>query len=286
MGISWTLLIDLGVVSCALLLATFLRAKVPFFQKYLIPNALTAGFILLPFYNYLAPAPGPGQGQPREPRVPPPEPLLHRHGAEGRVDEGVGKADLRHGHEHRVALHAAGDHRGGHHGHLHGHPHAEALPQLRLLPRPRVRPRARPVVRHRQVLGSLGVRRGGQPRPHLRGHGLHLGLHRRHLPHQPRPAQGLDRQARRGRAQREGASHRHLRPQGDPARRLAAADGHRGDRLAVLQPRAGAGRVHRRLPLPEADHLAHRHRRRHGQAVRRQPVGHLVHLRRHDRPCW
>ena len=62
MGISWNLLIDLGVVSLALLLATFLRAKVPFFQKYLIPNALTAGFILLPFYNYLAPLLGLGRG--------------------------------------------------------------------------------------------------------------------------------------------------------------------------------------------------------------------------------
>ena len=35
-------------------MATFIRAKVVFFQKYLIPNALTAGFILLIYYNYIA----------------------------------------------------------------------------------------------------------------------------------------------------------------------------------------------------------------------------------------
>jgi len=55
MGFSWTIFIDLGLISLALLLATFLRARIPFFQKYLIPNALTAGFLLLPFYNLLAP---------------------------------------------------------------------------------------------------------------------------------------------------------------------------------------------------------------------------------------
>jgi ESS family glutamate:Na+ symporter len=62
MTFSWSLFIDLGLISFALLIATFLRAKVPFFQKYLIPNALTAGFILLPFYNYLAPLLGLGRG--------------------------------------------------------------------------------------------------------------------------------------------------------------------------------------------------------------------------------
>lgn len=61
MSISWTLIIDLGIISLALLFATFLRAKVPFFQRYLIPNALTAGFILLPFYNYVFPLLGLGK---------------------------------------------------------------------------------------------------------------------------------------------------------------------------------------------------------------------------------
>ncbi|MCF7825724.1 MAG: sodium:glutamate symporter [Candidatus Marinimicrobia bacterium] len=58
MNFPWNMFLDLGVISMALLLATFLRARISFFQKYLIPNALTAGFILLPFYNFLAPLVG------------------------------------------------------------------------------------------------------------------------------------------------------------------------------------------------------------------------------------
>jgi len=58
MNFPWNMFLDLGVISIALLLATFLRARINFFQKYLIPNALTAGFILLPFYNFLAPVVG------------------------------------------------------------------------------------------------------------------------------------------------------------------------------------------------------------------------------------
>lgn len=52
---SWIFFIDLGIIAIALLLATFIRAKIRFFQKFLIPNAIIAGFLLLPFYNYLAP---------------------------------------------------------------------------------------------------------------------------------------------------------------------------------------------------------------------------------------
>ncbi|MFW5729182.1 MAG: sodium:glutamate symporter, partial [Spirochaetota bacterium] len=55
MDFNWTLFVDLGIISAALLLATFIRAKVPFFQRFLIPNALTAGFILLPLYNFVFP---------------------------------------------------------------------------------------------------------------------------------------------------------------------------------------------------------------------------------------
>jgi ESS family glutamate:Na+ symporter len=55
MDFSWLVFIDLGLISFALLVATFLRSKIRFFQRYVIPNALTAGFILLPFYNFLAP---------------------------------------------------------------------------------------------------------------------------------------------------------------------------------------------------------------------------------------
>ena len=60
MDFNWTFFIDLGLISSALLLASLIRAKVRFFQKYLIPNALTAGFILLPVYNYVLPKIGLG----------------------------------------------------------------------------------------------------------------------------------------------------------------------------------------------------------------------------------
>ncbi|MBL8968602.1 MAG: sodium:glutamate symporter [Spirochaetaceae bacterium] len=63
MEFSWKIVIDAGAISCALLVATLLRAKVRFFQKYLIPNALTAGFLLLPFYNYFFPSIGYAQNK-------------------------------------------------------------------------------------------------------------------------------------------------------------------------------------------------------------------------------
>jgi ESS family glutamate:Na+ symporter len=50
--------VNLGILSLALLVATLVRARFKFFQKYLIPNALTAGFLVLPFYNYLLPRVG------------------------------------------------------------------------------------------------------------------------------------------------------------------------------------------------------------------------------------
>ena len=55
MDFSWGLVLDLGIISIALLISTYIRAKIPFFQKFLIPNALTAGFILLLFYNFILP---------------------------------------------------------------------------------------------------------------------------------------------------------------------------------------------------------------------------------------
>ena len=55
MNFSWSIFLDLGLICIALLIATYIRSKVRFFQKFLIPNALVAGFILLPFYNFLAP---------------------------------------------------------------------------------------------------------------------------------------------------------------------------------------------------------------------------------------
>ncbi len=55
MDFTWGLFVDLGLVSVALLAATAIRHRFRFFQRYLIPNALTAGFLLLPFYNYVGP---------------------------------------------------------------------------------------------------------------------------------------------------------------------------------------------------------------------------------------
>ena len=60
MNFSWQVFVDLGIISLALLLATFIRSRVRFFQKYLIPNSLTAGFMLLAFYNFAAPRLGLG----------------------------------------------------------------------------------------------------------------------------------------------------------------------------------------------------------------------------------
>lgn len=56
MHFSWSLIIDLGIISAGLLAATLIRSRVRFFQRYLIPNALTAGFLLLPFYNWVFPS--------------------------------------------------------------------------------------------------------------------------------------------------------------------------------------------------------------------------------------
>jgi ESS family glutamate:Na+ symporter len=53
MNDSWKIFIDLGLIGAALMTATFLRAKIRFFQRFLIPNALTAGFILMLVYNLL-----------------------------------------------------------------------------------------------------------------------------------------------------------------------------------------------------------------------------------------
>lgn len=60
MAFHWSLLIDIGIIGLALLLATLLRSRIPFFQRFLIPNALTAGLLLFPFYNWVAPRLGMG----------------------------------------------------------------------------------------------------------------------------------------------------------------------------------------------------------------------------------
>ena len=56
----WGIFIDLGIVGVALLAATALRAKVALLQRFLIPNAIVAGLMLLLFYNLLAPLLGMG----------------------------------------------------------------------------------------------------------------------------------------------------------------------------------------------------------------------------------
>ncbi len=55
MSIQWTMFINLGIISSGLILATWIRARFGFFQRYLIPNSLLAGFILLPLYNFVLP---------------------------------------------------------------------------------------------------------------------------------------------------------------------------------------------------------------------------------------
>ncbi len=55
MSYQWSVFINLGIISAALLLATIIRTKVNFFQRYLIPNSLLAGFMLLPLYNFVFP---------------------------------------------------------------------------------------------------------------------------------------------------------------------------------------------------------------------------------------
>jgi len=55
MNFDWLLFVDMGIISLSLIVATFLRAKIYFFQKYLVPNSITAGLMLLLFYNLAAP---------------------------------------------------------------------------------------------------------------------------------------------------------------------------------------------------------------------------------------
>ena len=43
----WNILIQFGIIAAAILLANFLRRKIPFFRKSLMPTAVLAGFLLL-----------------------------------------------------------------------------------------------------------------------------------------------------------------------------------------------------------------------------------------------
>ena len=59
---SWPLLIDFGLIGAALAAATAARARIRLLQRFLIPNALTAGALLFPLYNWAAPLIGHGTG--------------------------------------------------------------------------------------------------------------------------------------------------------------------------------------------------------------------------------
>ncbi|NCB02833.1 MAG: sodium:glutamate symporter, partial [Spirochaetia bacterium] len=52
---NWNYIIHIGIISFSLLFAAFLRARIKFFQKYLIPSPILAGILLLVFYNFIAP---------------------------------------------------------------------------------------------------------------------------------------------------------------------------------------------------------------------------------------
>ncbi len=56
MNFNWNFFLNGGIIAAGLLLATFIRTRVRFFQRFLIPNSIIAGFILLPLYNYVFPS--------------------------------------------------------------------------------------------------------------------------------------------------------------------------------------------------------------------------------------
>ncbi len=55
MAFNWTFYLHAGIIATGLAIATLLRAKIYFFQRFLIPNSIIAGFLLLPFYNFVFP---------------------------------------------------------------------------------------------------------------------------------------------------------------------------------------------------------------------------------------
>ncbi|HKL60482.1 MAG TPA: sodium:glutamate symporter [Sphaerochaeta sp.] len=52
---NWNYIIHIGIISMALLVAALARARIRFFQRYLIPASIVAGILLLVFYNFFAP---------------------------------------------------------------------------------------------------------------------------------------------------------------------------------------------------------------------------------------
>lgn len=52
---NWNYILHIGIISMALLIAALIRARIRFFQRYLIPASIIAGVLLLVFYNFFAP---------------------------------------------------------------------------------------------------------------------------------------------------------------------------------------------------------------------------------------
>jgi ESS family glutamate:Na+ symporter len=52
---NWNYILHIGIISFALLSAALLRARIRFFQRFLMPAPIIGGIILLLFYNFLAP---------------------------------------------------------------------------------------------------------------------------------------------------------------------------------------------------------------------------------------
>lgn len=52
---NWNYIIHIGIISLALLVAALMRARISFFQRYLIPAPILGGIFLLLFYNFIAP---------------------------------------------------------------------------------------------------------------------------------------------------------------------------------------------------------------------------------------
>jgi len=51
----WNYIIHIGIISCSLLFAALIRARVRFFQRFLIPAPILGGIFMMLFYNFVAP---------------------------------------------------------------------------------------------------------------------------------------------------------------------------------------------------------------------------------------
>jgi len=47
MAIQWDFMLDISILGAALFIATILRSKIKFLQKFMVPNNILAGFLLL-----------------------------------------------------------------------------------------------------------------------------------------------------------------------------------------------------------------------------------------------